>query len=83
MDNLLNGIKTEIINPAIYLLLALAGVYFVWGVFTFISNQENDEGQENGKKHMIWGIVGIAIMLSAFGIIQMIAGTFGVDSHMP
>ena len=83
MDNLLNGIKTEIVNPAIYLLLALAGVYFVWGVFSFISNQENDEGREKGKQHMIWGIIGIFIMLSAFGIIKMITGTFGVDSYMP
>ena len=80
MDALLNGIKTEIVNPAIYLLLALAGVYFVWGVFAFISNQENDEGREKGKQHMIWGIVGIAIMLSAFGIMRMIAGTIGVDN---
>ena len=83
MDSLLNNIKTEIVNPAIYLLLALAGVYFVWGVFSFISNQENDEGREKGKQHMIWGIIGIFIMLSAFGIIKMIAGTFGVDSYMP
>ncbi len=78
MDDLLNGIKTEIVNPAIYLLLALAAVYFVWGVFVFVSNQENDEAREKGKQHMIWGIVGIAIMLSTFGIIEMIKGTIGV-----
>lgn len=78
MDNLLNNIKTEIVNPAIYLLLALAAVYFVWGVFSFVSNQENDEAREKGKQHMIWGIIGIAIMLSTFGIIEMIKGTIGV-----
>ncbi len=78
MDDLLNGIKTEIVNPAIYLLLAMAAAYFVWGVFTFVSNYENPEAQESGKKHMIWGVIGIAIMLSAFGIMRMIAGTIGV-----
>lgn len=82
MDALLTKIKTLIINPTIYLLLALAAVYFVWGVFTFVSNYENPEAQAAGKKHMIWGIVGIAIMLSAFGIMKMIAGTLGVDSHV-
>ncbi len=76
--DLLDKIKTEIVNPAIYLLLALAAVYFVWGVFTFVSNYENPEAQEAGKKHMIWGIIGVAIMLSAFGIMRMIAGTIGV-----
>lgn len=78
MDDLLNGIKTEIVNPAIYLLLAMAAAYFVWGVFTFVSNYEDPEAQESGKKHMIWGVIGIAIMLSAFGIMRMIAGTIGV-----
>jgi len=83
MDHLLSGIKTEIINPAIYLLLALAGVYFVFGVFTYVSNQDSDDGREKGKQHMIWGIIGLAIMLSAFGIVKMIAGTIGVNSYMP
>ena len=78
MDALLNGIKTEIVNPAIYLLLAMAAAYFVWGVFMFVSNYEDPEAQEAGKKHMIWGVIGIAIMLSAFGIMRMIAGTIGV-----
>ena len=78
MDDLLNNIKTEIVNPAIYLLLALAAVYFVWGVFSFISNPESDEAREKGKQHMIWGIIGIAIMLSTFGIIEMIKGTIGL-----
>ena len=80
MDDLLNGIKTEIVNPAIYLLLAMAAAYFVWGVFTFVSNYEDPEAQESGKKHMIWGVIGIAIMLSAFGIMRMIAGTINVAS---
>ena len=78
--DLLDKIKTEIVNPAIYLLLALAAAYFVWGVFTFVSNQESDEAREKGKQHMIYGIVGIAIMLSAFGIMRMIAGTIGVPN---
>ena len=80
MDALLSQIKTLIVNPTIYLLLALAAVYFVWGVFMFVSNYENPEAQAAGKKHMIWGIVGIAIMLSAFGIMRMIAGTIGVPN---
>ena len=80
MDSLLSKIKTEIVNPAIYLLLALAAAYFVWGVFTFVSNQESDEAREKGKQHMIYGIVGIAIMLSAFGIMRMLAGTIGVPN---
>jgi len=72
---LLEKIKTEIVNPAVYLLLALAAVYFVWGVFVFVSNSDDETARAEGKKHMIWGVVGIAIMLSAKGIIVMIKST--------
>ncbi|MBU1246570.1 hypothetical protein KJ973_02145 [Patescibacteria group bacterium] len=71
---LLSKIKTEIVNPAIYLLLALAAVYFVYGVFVFVST-DDDKVREEGKKHMIWGVVGIAIMLSVKGIIATIRAT--------
>ena len=33
-------------------------------------------GQE-GRNHMLWGIVGLVIMVSAFAIMQMMAGILG------
>ncbi|MDQ3076669.1 MAG: hypothetical protein M3Q63_01265 [bacterium] len=58
----------SIIGPAVLLLMAVALLYFLWGVVTFIMNADNPEGRSNGAKHMIWGSIGLAIMLSAFGI---------------
>jgi len=72
---LLEKIKAEIVNPVIYFLLALAAVYFVYGVFMFVSNSDDETARAEGKKHMIWGVVGIAIMLSVKGIIATIQAT--------
>ena len=82
MSALLNSIIDNIVNPFIYLLLILAFLYFFWGMLKFISNADNDEARSTGKKHMVWGIVGIVIMVSAYSILRMVAATFGVDADL-
>jgi len=74
-DKLFANIKSQIITPIIYLLFALAVVYFVWGVMVFIQNAGNPEERKKGYDHMIWGIIGIFVMVSAIGIINIITGT--------
>ncbi len=72
-----------IINPLIVLLFALALVYFTYGVFEFIANQENEEKKTTGKKHMIWGIIGIVIMMGVFTILNIIMKTFNITGINP
>jgi len=75
---LINKILTNIVNPIVYLIMALAIVYFFWGVFQFVKNADSADKRQEGYQHMIWGIVGIFIMLSAKGIINIILSTLGL-----
>lgn len=75
---LVDNIKSQIIEPLILLLMALALATFLWGVAQFIQNADNDEGRATGRRHMIWGIIGLFIMVSAFGIINLICDTFSL-----
>jgi uncharacterized membrane protein YidH (DUF202 family) len=81
-DSFLAKVLTQIVNPLIELVFALAIGYFLYGVFQFISNQDNEEMKTTGKSHMIWGVVGIAIMLGVWGIMNIITRTFGFDSDI-
>ena len=76
--NILSKIKSEILNPLILLFFALAVGYFLFGVMKFVQNQDNEEAQTEGKQHMIWGVVGIFLMLAVYGILGFIATTLGV-----
>ncbi len=82
LDSFLGKVSTEIINPLIILLFGLAIAFFLYGVLEFILNQENEEAKTNGKSHMIWGIVGLTIMMGVWVIMGMIIKTFnlkGID----
>ena len=83
VDSFVSNVNKFIINPLIILLFALAVVYFLYGVFEFISNQENEEKKTTGKSHMIWGIVGIVIMMGVFTILNIIMNTFNIDYIQP
>jgi len=72
-----------IVNPLITLLFALAVVYFLWGVFEFLLNQTNEEKKTSGKSHMLWGIVGITIMLGVWTILGIILNTLNIRGIDP
>jgi hypothetical protein len=58
------------------LVLALALLFFFWGVAKFILNADNDEKRTEGKKVMIWGIIALFVMVSVWGLINILANTF-------
>jgi hypothetical protein len=77
-NQLLRNILDNIVNPVISLMLAVAVLYFLWGVFEFVRNAESSEERKKGGIHMLWGAIGLFIMIAAYGILNLIKGTLGV-----
>jgi hypothetical protein len=72
---LIEKIKTNIVNPIIGLMFALAVVYFLWGVFQLVTKNDDTTRAEEGRMHILWGLVGMFIMFSVFGIMNLICNT--------
>lgn len=83
LNEFIANVDSYIINPLIGFLFALAVVYFLYGAFEFLANQESDEKKTTGKQHMLWGIVGITIMMGVFAIMNMILNTLGIGYIHP
>jgi uncharacterized membrane protein YidH (DUF202 family) len=83
LDSFIGNVDRMIINPLILFLFALAVVFFLYGVLEFLLNQENEEKKTTGKSHMLWGVVGITIMLGVFAIMNIILRTLGVGYVHP
>ena len=77
LDSLLLRVNEFIINPLIGFALVLAFAYFLWGVFEYFLYQDSDTERETGRKHIMWGLIGLLIMSGFWGIIQILAGTIG------
>jgi ABC-type phosphate transport system permease subunit len=77
-DEFIEKAYSVVVEPLLFLIFGLAFIMFIWGVFEFIRDSEESKGREQGKQNIIWGAVGMVIMVSAFGIINIIMGTFGI-----
>ena len=71
---------TEIINPILEVVFALALAYFLWGLMVFIFKDADPAKHKEGRAHMLWGIVGMTVMVSVYSLIWLALNTFGVSS---
>jgi hypothetical protein len=67
----------DIINRILVpVLFALAFIVFIWGAFqTFIWGANSEEVKENGKNLMLWGLIGFFVMVSVWGLVNILTGT--------
>jgi uncharacterized membrane protein YjfL (UPF0719 family) len=79
IDSIINKLADNIINPLITFLFALATLFFIYGVAEyFILNKDDSTARSEGAQHILWGVIGMFIMLSAYGIVRLIMATVGV-----
>jgi len=76
---LISSIKSQIIFPVISLFFVLATVVFMWGVIEMIAGADNEEKRTRGKQHIIWGLLGLFIMVAAGAIISMLCQFVGLS----
>lgn len=77
-DIFINGLM----KPVVPLLIGLGVVVFIYGVLVLMFS-EGGEKKEEGKQYMLWGIIGIFVMVSVWGLVNILIGTFGLDSAVP
>jgi alcohol dehydrogenase class IV len=70
-------IVVNIVNPIVMLMFAVAVVVFVYGIVEMVSHGGDPDARTKGRNHMLGGVVGMFIMLSAWGIIHLVANTVG------
>ncbi len=81
-DGILSRIFYYVINPAILLLFTVATAVFIWGVVKYIKNAGDNTKRLEGQQHMLWGVIGFVIMLSVYGIINLLIGFFGLQENV-
>ncbi len=77
-QGLVSSIENVILFPFIALITAFAILMFLWGAFQYVYSASNGHTREEGSRHMLYGVIGLVIMLSAYAILKIVTATFGV-----
>lgn len=79
-NDLLRAINDFIINPALLVIFATGFVVFIWGLVQFLWNPEDQSRRADGIRHLMFGVLGMFIMVSVYGIIALIVNTLGINA---
>src|SRR3989344_956700 len=78
LDNVLLTIQ-RLLNLATPIVVALALLYFFWGLANYILSAGDTEKREEGRNIMIWGVIALFVMVSVWGLVRVIGDTFGIQ----
>jgi hypothetical protein len=80
LEDVADSIGT-LINTLTPIVVALALLYFFWGLAQYILKADDPEAKEKGKHIMVRGIIALFVMVSIWGIIRVLQTTFGVEDN--
>ena len=81
--NVLDYFTCIIGKSVIPFIFALAMVSFIWGAVNFlIINADEEAKREQGKQFMLWGIIALAVMISVWGLVNILKSTFGITTSV-
>ncbi len=76
--SIVGKLTTAFINPALALIFSIALLVFIFGLVEFMWNLSQESSKrEEGKQHMLWGLVGMFVIVSAIAIIKVISSIVG------
>ncbi len=71
-------ILNTVVMPFIF---AIAFIVFLWNVYRyFIVGGADEEKRTEGRKFVLWSVIGFAIMVSIWGLVNLVVSTFGFGS---
>ncbi len=76
--SVISKIIDAIVVPAVEFIFALTVLIFIWGLFKMIAHGDDPAARSEGQKHILWGVIGMAIMISVYGIIYVITDTVSI-----
>jgi hypothetical protein len=79
---LITGVFIPLANSIIVLLVSLALFYFLWGIFKLIASGDSEKMLETGKLYVLWGTVALFVMISMWGLVNIVLVSFFSESQL-
>ncbi|MFA6408262.1 MAG: hypothetical protein WCW36_02190 [Candidatus Paceibacterota bacterium] len=70
------GVLNTVVVPIIF---ALAFASFVWGVVDYLLiHGDEEKKREEGRQFILWGILGMVVLFSVWGFVNIMLSTLGI-----
>jgi hypothetical protein len=71
------------VSRLIPFVIGIAVLVFLWGVLVFITHAGDETARANGRQLMLWGIIGLFVMVSVWGLVRILGDTLNLRNEAP
>lgn len=71
----INFVINSFVTPFFSILVGAAVVFFLWNIMLLIKKSDQPEEAAKLKSKALWGVIGIAVMVSMWGLVNFITGS--------
>mgnify|MGYP001617792651 FL=1 len=72
-----------ILEKLVPIFIAIAVIVLLVAIVRYITAGEDEEKRSKAKSLMIYGIIGLFVMISLWGLVAILSGTFNLDKDIP
>jgi len=76
-DSVFQKVVTYFLQPLYQIAVVIAFLYFLFGVAFLMFQMNNPEKREQSRSHLLYGVIGLFIILSVGAIIKFINSIVG------
>lgn len=69
-----------LVSSLVPLLVSIAVLVFLWGMVKFIAHADDEKALAEGKQLIIWGLVGIFVIVALWSIVGYVQESLGLDT---
>ena len=69
-----------LLSQVLPFLVSLGVIYFIWGMVQYFI-ADDEEAKKSGRDRIIYGIIGLAVIISVWGLVTILVETLGVGQN--
>ncbi|MFA6459557.1 MAG: pilin [Candidatus Paceibacterota bacterium] len=79
----LMALVADYLNTALELLMGLAVLFFVWYVIKYFIRSGDSKERTEASQYVLWSIIGFFVILSFWGLVNILSSTFNLNTNAP
>ncbi len=69
----------NLLNTLVPIIMALAIIYFLWELVSYLSKQGDEGERKEHRQKMIFAIITLAVMVGVWGLVRVVLNTFQIQ----
>ena len=80
--NYLLGKIETVLYRIVPFIIGLAVFFIIWQIFNYVMSAADEEKRSEAKKYIVYGVIGVFLMLSVWGLVNIVYNTFNLDNRI-